>query len=413
MHYCPFYVSVGFLGRPDPMLEIHRLSTRVAYRDRPTLQRVAYMSACLAAWPLRAVHLTYLYTRMNGDAVKALSGKGYLRQALEQLGVALQHTIPPYEYYAKELFLDENRRRATDYIFDYELNRLYGFLNGHRDTQVLSNKVAFRAFCREHGLASVPVVAEFYDGRMFRIEGEELPACDLFVKQSRGSKGIGTMRWDYRGPDRYSGSDGRVLTQAELIDLLKKHSHTAPYIVQPRAITHERLRDLTTGAVVTARVVTAKMPDGEIELLGSVLKIPTGSMIGDHFVDGLFSPIDEPTGALGPASRLGLVWKRYDRHPDTGGQITGRRLSDWGDIVDLARRTHAALDNFVFIGWDIALSNDGPTLLEGNHCPSSVLMERPSNTPFGQTRFPAICLAHVHKAKDGRQTTRMPATAPQ
>jgi hypothetical protein len=52
-------------------------------------------------------------------------------------------------------------------------------------------------------------------------------------------------------------------------------------------------------------------------------------------------------------------------HPDTGHPLSGTSLPRWEDIVALGRRAHDAF-GVITIAWDIALTPDGLTILEGN-----------------------------------------------
>jgi hypothetical protein len=56
----------------------------------------------------------------------------------------------------------------------------------------------------------------------------------------------------------------------------------------------------------------------------------------------------------------------FTHHPVSGAQIKGTRLSIGPDAVRLALRAHEALDTPWTVGWDVALTPDGPMLIEGN-----------------------------------------------
>ena len=67
---------------------------------------------------------------------------------------------------------------------------------------------------------------------------------------------------------------------------------------------------------------------------------------------------------------------------------TDRRLSCWNDVVDLGIRAHDHFDPFHSIGWDIAIAEDGPVLVEGNHNWGVMIGQYPRLTPLGWTRLP-------------------------
>jgi hypothetical protein len=75
---------------------------------------------------------------------------------------------------------------------------------------------------------------------------------------------------------------------------------------------------------------------------------------------------------LGADARLG--WVRH--HPTTGAPIRGKRLPCWDEVKQLAVRAHGAFRPRVLIGWDIAITNEGPVIIEGNRGPDMDLMQR-------------------------------------
>jgi hypothetical protein len=94
--------------------------------------------------------------------------------------------------------------------------------------------------------------------------------------------------------------------------------------------------------------------------------------------------VDLETGRLGRATDIGLTpdigW--VDVHPDPQGVISGGRLPMWPDALALARQAHAALSYRVIVGWDIAITPEGPFLVEGNVALDPDLHQRASASPW-------------------------------
>ena len=115
--------------------------------------------------------------------------------------------------------------------------------------------------------------------------------------------------------------------------------------------------------------------------------------------------IDIHSGTLGKASNLGsdarVGW--FSTHPDTGAQIEGRVLPRWEDVKSLAAAAHQHFSDRVVIGWDIAILNDGPILVEGNGNPDLDILQRFMPVGFREHRFGEL-LAHHLRA-------RLPASA--
>ena len=86
-----------------------------------------------------------------------------------------------------------------------------------------------------------------------------------------------------------------------------------------------------------------------------------------------------------------------DRHPDTDAQITGRVLPLWAETQALAARAHAAFADRLLIGWDIAITRDGPVLIEGNSGPDLDIIQRVYGEPLGNARFGELIALHLRR----------------
>jgi hypothetical protein len=211
-----------------------------------------------------------------------------------------------------------------------------------------------------------------------RVDRHEL-ATDLFVKPVFGRGGRGAERWDFLD-GRYRSARGEELGIDDLLARLAERSRDMPLLIQRRLINHRDLEPLNNGALSTVRVLTCLNEAGEPELIGAAMRMAIG---GNRVVDnlhagGIAASVDLATGTLGPASDLGadsrLGW--MDSHPDGGAPITGTRLPMWDEVCQFALSTHKAFGDRLLVGWDIAITPDGPVLVEGNGSPDLDIMQR-------------------------------------
>jgi hypothetical protein len=56
----------------------------------------------------------------------------------------------------------------------------------------------------------------------------------------------------------------------------------------------------------------------------------------------------------------------FDQHPDTGAQITGVTVPEWGQVRDLSLELMNAFPEMSHVGWDLAVSDRGVQIIEGN-----------------------------------------------
>jgi D-alanine-D-alanine ligase-like ATP-grasp enzyme len=67
----------------------------------------------------------------------------------------------------------------------------------------------------------------------------------------------------------------------------------------------------------------------------------------------------------------------------------------WNETVALACRAHKSFAPRIIIGWDIAITEKGPVIIEGNSAPDVDILERCYQAPLGGTRFCEIIAHHL------------------
>jgi len=405
-----------------PAAFIHRACRREMWRESSLLMRLGLLAALLS-WPVIIPVLVAFFTRRNGADVRRRTGKPIRRQMWEQTVLALTRSMLPPWYYIFELHDDGRRRRAGEYLHRFETKRFtYAFLRRYnggqpvpatRSTHCLSSKVAFTARCRDYQLPAVPIAMFLENGRILTgdAKASPLPRQDLFVKRVRGTGGYGAERWVHLDADRYRDAGGAILTEAALLERLKGLTLTCGkgYIVQPRLVNHRDIADLSNGSLTTVRVMTCRNERGDYEVTNAAFRMAQGktSVVDNFHAGGILAKVDIRTGMLGRATdgalALGPGTGWCERHPDTGGRILGRTLPLWDEVLDLVRRAHrTAFADHVLIGWDVAILDDGPRLVEGNKGPDLDLVQRSHGEPLGNTRFGELLAFNLRRSLEAK-----------
>jgi hypothetical protein len=365
-------------------------------QDLPDLLDIILAGAIV---PLGLIAAASWYTWKNGAVVCERCGKSIGRQFMEELRAYFSAGVLPPWYYMFELY--DGRSEAGAFINRFESKQAYYPILRRRlvSTSELNDKAVFAQRCREYQLRTVPVIATAIGGNVAMLEGEHLPPDDLFVKPIRGRGGKGAERWDHLGAGRYSGPDAEPLDGPQLLERLRQKSRSTPQLVQPRVKNCAELQELSNGALSTLRILTCLDETRRPEVIAGVMRMAVGEnhQVDNFHAGGIAAPVDLANGRLGSASNLGtdcrLGW--IDRHPDSGAPIAGRTVPGWRDACALAERAHLAFDDRAIIGWDIAVSEAGPIIVEGNAGPDLDIMQRAARSGMANGRLGELLLFHL------------------
>lgn len=351
----------------------------------------------LMAWPVALLLGSLWFTWRNGALVRERCGKRAIRQIGEQLRLYFSAGILAPWYYIFSLYDEEGCRRARGYLQRFETKPSLFVLLKRRHGSPLTDKYRFAEYCAARHIRCVETLAHLHGRRPRR----RLPERDLFIKPSKGRGGTGAERWDLAAPGTFADPSGRRIGAADLLAHLVETSRREPLIVQPRIVAHRKLRDLTSGALPTVRAVTCLDETGVPELIGAVFRMSVGdnATVDNLHAGGIAAAVALDSGTLSKATNLGsdvrLGW--LSAHPDTGARIEGRSLPCWRRAKQLALAAHRHFADRVVIGWDIAILDDGPVVVEGNGNPDMDILQRFMREGLREHRFARLLAFHLRR----------------
>lgn len=140
------------------------------------------------------------------------------------------------------------------------------------------------------------------------------------------------------------------------------------WLVQGYIHQHSFLATLNPHSVNTVRVVTYLDIDNSPQILACVLKLGReGTDVDAWSTGGLSVAVSVENGKLG----FGRLKPEFGKenlsvHPDTQAQFYGEILPFWDEIESLVKRATLMYTGVRTVGWDVAITADGPEIVEGN-----------------------------------------------
>lgn len=342
------------------------------------------------------------FVRAHGSALQAAHGVSPFRQFLALYAGWLSSAAHPDPFAAYWALAVRPRRPWGVWLSGVQANVLLGDLAERRAPELartIGDKRWFPGWAAEHALPVLPLVAVFEQGRPLGRTVEAcataLPDVSLFAKPADLWSGQGASRWVRAAPGVWtSGSDERI-DALELVRRLSEQSREHPIVLQRCLVPHPAMRALAPDAVSTVRCVTFESRAGDAKLLRAMVRIPMAGMIVDNMnAGGAIASIDLETGRLSEC----IAWKdglllRSGTLPGRETRVEGVEVPLWPAARRIALQAQRAA-GLPFAGWDLALSEDGPILLEANIRWGGHLLTFPTQSPLSDTEFPAVYMHH-------------------
>lgn len=308
--------------------------------------------------------------------------------AVRHLRVCRSHRFEPVEAFRLGIFSREfNFRRLDDFGSQKNTTKLQNSLNPSALSPLFKNKAVFYQYCSAHGLP-VPRLYGLFStlGKTIHnvSNGISEPVADradffaslperFAIKPAVGSLGDG-FRIITRHGNQFSDHFGQTYSAKELFALLAATSSVGT-LIQEVVENHPDITAFSgTGALQTIRVITLASPDGRVEILTAFFKTITAPhIVIDTFMDGLTGNVEilinPDDGSLGEACYLdgsgrGIVTLKD--HPLTEKPFKDFVIPCWPQVCELAQRAAVSALPARSIGWDIAVREQGPCLIEGN-----------------------------------------------
>lgn len=139
------------------------------------------------------------------------------------------------------------------------------------------------------------------------------------------------------------------------------------YILQRAISQSQKMNELNPSSINTLKVITVNL-DGEIKVLSSLLRVGTCDTgnVANWAAGGLAIGIQshgylKKYGFYKPGHGL-----KTSIHPDTKVVFEKYKIPMLEKAYDLSIKAHKFFYNVGAIGWDIAITEDGPIFVEGN-----------------------------------------------
>ena len=146
------------------------------------------------------------------------------------------------------------------------------------------------------------------------------------------------------------------------------------YLIEEVIKQNKDLNKLYDGSINTLRIFT--FYDGKnVNILNTILRIGSNSFVDNFSSGGMYTFVDETGTIYVPA--INQNDDKIFNHPVTNTKIVGFKIPNFDKAIDLVKKASLEIKEIKYIGWDIAITDDGASIVEGNEFPG-VFQVKPS-----------------------------------
>lgn len=198
----------------------------------------------------------------------------------------------------------------------------------------------------------------------------------VFVKtpSSFGGQGIGEIR---------------ITPYTDFNELYGKLVASGQTLVEEKIVQHEKMNTLHPESINTLRIVTITR-NGKVNVISRILRMgQQGSVIDNITSGGIYAPINE-NGTVSHPAFCDKTGETFTHHPTTGTKITGFEIPFFNEAIALVEEIAGKEKKMSYIGWDVAITPDGPTIVEGNNVPTYEIMQNYLHRDNNEGLLPTI-----------------------
>jgi hypothetical protein len=233
---------------------------------------------------------------------------------------------------------------------------------------LLEDKILFDIYARAFRIPTPEMLGIIDKGRLFWLSEKIFNDPESILQKDLHAYCKRATAWGGKGVFKVDVEDGTVYinNKASTIEAFKSLIAEEKFILQKTVIQHEKLKEINPNCVNTLRIYT--IHDGQKPVYySSVLRMGVGDSVVDNVSSNNLAVGIGEEGYLMEEAHSGTnppVW--YTHHPDSRVKLKDFLVPYFKESCDLCRKGHLHFNDFFFIAWDIAITPDGPVVIEAN-----------------------------------------------
>ena len=289
--------------------------------------------------------------------VSKKTGKIRLFVLLDMIHCALVYGSGYMDYFEFEFYLLNKSERAT-YITSNVNNNIIKKYNDPKYNYIFDDKAVFN-----------DTFKSFLKRDYINLEHL---MYDDFVKFVKNKKKIVVKPLNECG-----GKGVQIISIDKKSDLEKIFNsliRNKQFLVEDYINQCKQMSSLYNKSVNTLRILTF-YKNKKVYILKSILKIGNGGAVDNFSSGGMYTFVDENGKVYVPA--IDEEGNIFEVHPVSKKKIVGFEIPKYKEVIDFVKELGLVVPKVRYVGWDIAITDNGPVVVEGNNF-SGIFQVKPS-----------------------------------
>lgn len=247
--------------------------------------------------------------------------------------------------------IDDEKRKS--FAPEFDKNIFADLVNDHEQADVFLDKWTTYQYFKDYFGRDVYNIRSMADIESKDFEDFVNKHPRFILKPVFGTRGAGIEVVEFKSISE---------AKAYMSDMYNKG--VTAIIIEELIIQHDKLAELHKESANTLRVITIRYED-RVDVIHAYLRVGKGnSVIDNASAGGVFGVVNIETGKIYAAcDRWG---NHFDVHPDTGKHVIGFEVPCWEEVKEIVKKAAQVLPKVHYVGWDVAVTNNGCVLIEGN-----------------------------------------------
>lgn len=276
-----------------------------------------------------------------------------------------------YKNYFKSLMYKKDAGDLSNY-FDGEM--LYKIKKSFVDKgkhPILHNKIQFANIMMKNDIPIANYIGCIKSGKLLDKNNNITASIENEAFEYQINKWLAEYKTIFIKPADSFGGAGILKFEIGEVFCLSKINVSHDYIIEQGLLQHSALNKINPNCINSHRIISVRF-NNEIFIPSSLLRMGiSNSFVDNASAGGMFVNYDLDNKAMGLSAHTFAQsgGKSYDFHPDTKFVFKNKTLPYPEKVVLLIKKAANVLTDIDLIGWDIAYTEHGPVVLEGNTNP--------------------------------------------